>query len=261
MAPVAIQSPSSEDDNLARVHLQPAVYVHAPAKISVESHITIATDPINLGAATALCVWFFDTVVSRDILTAAFAQLLQANPVFSGRIVEISHDGHVKVELSNEGVPLAEGQAASVTINDIEQGKISPPTPRSTTSSADSTLTAFLPLHTPLTTEAFRNERAPLAVASYVHLADGASALAVRFWSHLFNEREGVDTFVCKLNLPDAVTPIACCVLTEGNAKWIDGVDPAQKLPPAVAAAKVAKDPAYNSNLSVAEDVTDFEVV
>ncbi|KAI8593297.1 hypothetical protein BDZ88DRAFT_404235 [Geranomyces variabilis] len=274
MAPIATHSPPNAQTAASvkltnasaspPVNLNPAVFVHAQSKTNSESHTTIAINPSNLSDATTVCAWFFDSSIPHNELTTALGQMLQSHPLYSGRIVEIFSNGLVKIELSNEGVPLSEGKAPSLALNDLvpslAQGGnnyvVSTASSSSLSSSSHLALTALLPMHSPLTTEALRNQRAPLVVASHVVLADGASVLALRFWSHLFGDRDGVELLLSEWILPGSVTPVACCVIADGKAEWRQSPASVQKPAPEV---KVVGEVAHDTDAR--EATADYELV
>ncbi|KAJ3184268.1 hypothetical protein HDU87_005115 [Geranomyces variabilis] len=278
MAPIAAQSPPIAETTAFRkaatsanvsppdVQLNRPVFVHAPSKHKLESHTTIETNSTNLDDATTVCAWVFDSTIPHSELTAALGQMLQNHPVYSGRIVEISSDGHVKIELSNEGVPLCEGKAPAVTIKDLvpclaEEGNKKTNVSAAASSSSSllashAVLTALLPAQLPLTTEALRNQRAPLVVASHVVLADGATALAVRVWSHLFADCDGAERFLSAWRLPGSVTPVACCVLADGKAAWRKASASVEK--PAVEVKVIGQ---IARNTDARDTPTDYELV
>ncbi|KAJ3167886.1 hypothetical protein HDU88_001833 [Geranomyces variabilis] len=274
MAPIATHSspnaqtsasvkPTNASASPPSVNLNPAVFVHAQAKTTTESHTTIAINPSNLSDATTVCAWFFDSSIPHNELTTALGQMLQRHPLYSGRIVEISSNGLVKIELSNEGVPLSEGKAPTIAINDVvpsvaQGGKnyVVSTTSSSLSSSSHPALTALLPMHSPLTTEALRNQRAPLVVASHVVLADGASVLALRFWSHLFGDRDGVEVLLSEWILPGSMTPVACCVFADEKVEWRQSSASVQKPAPEV---KVVGEVAHDTDAR--EATADYELV
>ncbi|KAJ3157218.1 hypothetical protein HDU89_002630 [Geranomyces variabilis] len=273
MAPIATHSspnaqtsasvkPTNASASPPSVDLNPAVFVHAQAKTTTESHTTIDTNSSKLSDATTVCAWFFDSSIPHNELTTALGQMLQSHPLYSGRIVEISSNGLIKIELSNEGVPLSEGKAPSVALNDLvpslaQGGKnyVVSTASSSSSSSSHPALTALLPMRLPLTTEALRNQRAPLVVASHVVLADGASVLALRFWSHLFGDRDSVELLLSEWILSGSVTPVACCVLADGKAKWRQSPASVQKPAPEV---KVGGEVA---DADAREATADYELV
>ncbi|KAI8816138.1 uncharacterized protein EV422DRAFT_546914 [Fimicolochytrium jonesii] len=176
-APKAL--PLSGKDPLVRV--SPPTFIHALSKDTSESHVTLSPLASLSGWLSLPQAWFFDYELDHDTLARALAQVLQRHPVYSGRLVDIS-GGLYKIELSNEGVPLARG-TSHLTLADL--------VPRFIQGGSEVGHPAFLEFmyepHMP-TLDQILSQRKPFISASHITLADKTSVLAMRFSHALFDE-------------------------------------------------------------------------
>ncbi|KAI8918200.1 transferase [Powellomyces hirtus] len=160
-------------------------FIHAPNKINTESHVTLSIVGTYTSLLSVPQAWFFDHQLDYDVLAEALAQVLQKHPIYAGRMVEITKEGLIKIELSNEGIPFAKGLVGGNHHLGFEDLVDSPP---KAVHEPHPALDELLPASCPIMKEDFISQRAPLLSATLTTLSDGTSVIAVRFPHFLFDQ-------------------------------------------------------------------------